>query len=222
MKPRDIIINPDGLTAKAKNTFDEAIIKTGGLVYDPIVNPEWKAFEAANPSYPLTEQGEPGKECLGVLIKQAYYYSNEDGIASDPNRHKGVWKECGDTLYNHGISMGGNEVRLAWQVVSNKEETPEKIKTPQEILNDTKCFRGNKHIFHYTKVIEAMVKFKEQFGNPPIIEQAVTEQSIESIVGFVLEYVAERTGEVMGCVNILEGKAHIKSLKSDIIKELKK
>lgn len=42
------------------------------------------------------------------------------------------------------------------------------IRTPEQILDATECYRANKHLFHYSKAIEAMVVYKDQFNNPPV------------------------------------------------------
>lgn len=106
-----ILINPHGLTAKAKNPYSNSS-RTDKLFYDD--------FEANNPSYDLTEPGEPGKECLGSLDWYHEYFNNGGGVSWTVDEHDAEKEKiCDDNDLKH---------QFKWQVASNKEEAPLNMK----------------------------------------------------------------------------------------------
>lgn len=97
-----IIISDDGLTAKAKNPFDTQYSRFGEAFC------EW---EAHNPSYPLTEKGEAGKEVFARLLYQLYDHDIEQW--QDGNYSDEVSWEVFNKMWR--------TARKAWKVVSNKD-----------------------------------------------------------------------------------------------------
>ncbi len=114
-----IITNHDGTKGKLVNPFDGN--------YSP---EQYDDFERDNPEYHLVEKALPNVELVGELITQSFIFNEGEDYSTDTELTKGHWSECGNTLYESGLYMHSqsgfknSQVRQAWQVVSNKEETP--------------------------------------------------------------------------------------------------
>lgn len=151
MNPTPIKINPDGLTAKAKNPYANPL----NILPEP-KSKYWK-FAEDNPSYPLTEPGEPGAEVKAVLIerKTIFDYKEGDeiwfihfgertkcrviGYSEGANKVRfGYMPGCGTGSFYESLDrIEANNPTTFWQVVPNKEETPEKpVKELQKIIDN--------------------------------------------------------------------------------------
>lgn len=166
MNPTPIIINPDGLTAKVKNPYSKQDIKHNTDVIDKICianeNANFKDFESANPSYPLTEPVEQGKEVQADIINM--WQRKQDGVLFHVN----------DPVMKQGSGNGDFVLIKAWQVVSNKHK-------------NSKRFIGER----YSKSVQLIKNFIAETSKEEVLEiinsvrgygrdQAVTEQSIET------------------------------------------
>lgn len=129
-----IKITPDGLFGQVENQHPKMILDTDrdDRLVETIINPEWVDFNTANPPYPLTEPGEPGKVVDAVL---GHYHQTLD----EPRqwKHFDIDNLMDLNIENGFINCSGmmHPVQQMWEVISNKEEMPEK-EYPNPILKN--------------------------------------------------------------------------------------
>lgn len=162
MKTIKIKVDDTGLNGQAVNPFTKAILDTDedDRLVKTIANPEYQEFKIANPPFPLTAPSIPNQIVDAVLVDQMEQYC---GTVK--------WQTIKGDVENFKKHDGRGTWRKAFEVVVNKEETPEPDWNDRDSTNsDTYDYSTDTEATEQSAVDAAIVHFTGSGVEPSIRE----------------------------------------------------